>query len=357
MRASLRSFLSLLQPRALVAAKEEDSWLSDLDKSGWMDHLRKLLHTSAHVAHIIAVERGSVLVHCSYGWDCTSQVTALAQLMLDPAFRTRAGFQRLIVKEWLSFGHQIALRSGTIAPLEKSSHAPSDEECAPIFLQFVDCVWQLSQQMPRAFEFNQTYLAHLLHHLMACEHGTFLCNCERQRVQLGLPELTTSAWDALSGPEYTNHDFLPNDASILVPNLAACALRPWTAFYCRASELLLSEPSTLLEAKVAALQKEKAELTRLLELARAGQPPFPSPAPPTPAASAELRPLPPEPSPVDVSDDAEVAALAEAAATAAADATAVAAAAAESQELEQEAEEEEVFESVRASIGRHPMSD
>ena len=99
--------------------------------------------------------------------------------MLDSHFRTRSGFQRLIIKEWLAFGHQMALRCGTIAPLERSSHAPSDEECSPVFLQFVECVWHLMQQLPRAFEFNATFLVHLMHQALSCEHGTFLCNCER----------------------------------------------------------------------------------------------------------------------------------------------------------------------------------
>ena len=49
MRASLRSFLALLQPRSLAATKEDDSYLTDLDKSGWMDHIRKLLRVSSQV--------------------------------------------------------------------------------------------------------------------------------------------------------------------------------------------------------------------------------------------------------------------------------------------------------------------
>ena len=56
-----------------------------------------------------------------------ARITAdeLAQLMLDPSFRTRIGFIRLIVKEWLDFGHQMALRCGTIAPLDVRCH-PAD---------------------------------------------------------------------------------------------------------------------------------------------------------------------------------------------------------------------------------------
>ena len=35
----------------------------------------------------------SVLVHCSDGWDRTAQTCALAQIMLDPYYRTITGFQ------------------------------------------------------------------------------------------------------------------------------------------------------------------------------------------------------------------------------------------------------------------------
>jgi hypothetical protein len=32
-------------------------------------------------------------MHCSDGWDRTPQISALAQMMIDPFFRTLRGFQ------------------------------------------------------------------------------------------------------------------------------------------------------------------------------------------------------------------------------------------------------------------------
>lgn len=48
----------------------------------------------------------NVLVHCSDGWDRTSQLSSLAQLLLDPYFRTLEGFAVLIEKDWVHFGHK-----------------------------------------------------------------------------------------------------------------------------------------------------------------------------------------------------------------------------------------------------------
>ena len=59
---------------------------------------------------VVAQQAAPVLVHCSHGWDRTAQVCALAQLLLDPYFRTITGFCTLVEKEFCSFGHPFQLR-------------------------------------------------------------------------------------------------------------------------------------------------------------------------------------------------------------------------------------------------------
>lgn len=53
------------------------------------------------------MEKASVLVHCSDGWDRTSQLTALAQIMIDSHYRTIRGFALLVEKDWCAYGHKV----------------------------------------------------------------------------------------------------------------------------------------------------------------------------------------------------------------------------------------------------------
>lgn len=67
-------------------------FLSGLESSGWLKHIRSILETAWFIAR--AVTNGvSVVVHCSDGWDRTAQVCSLSALLLDPFYRTVQGFQ------------------------------------------------------------------------------------------------------------------------------------------------------------------------------------------------------------------------------------------------------------------------
>ncbi len=53
----------------------------------------------------------NVLVHCSDGWDRTSQLSSLSQILLDPYYRTLEGLAVLIEKDWRHFGHKFRDRT------------------------------------------------------------------------------------------------------------------------------------------------------------------------------------------------------------------------------------------------------
>ncbi|VDP60675.1 unnamed protein product [Heligmosomoides polygyrus] len=119
----------------------------------------------------------SCVVHCSDGWDRTSQTVSLAQLLLDPFYRTIHGFQVLIEKDWLGFGHKFDDRCAHVGALNDEAA----KEVSPVFSQFLDCVHQVMRQRPRAFQFNDRYLIDIHEHVYSCQYGTFIGNCEKDR--------------------------------------------------------------------------------------------------------------------------------------------------------------------------------
>ena len=59
-----------------------------LEQSHWLDYISQLIRVTNEVVEAIAVKAQPVLVHCSDGWDRTTQVVSLAELLLDPYYRT-----------------------------------------------------------------------------------------------------------------------------------------------------------------------------------------------------------------------------------------------------------------------------
>ena len=125
-------------------------------KSDWLHHVASVISGARVVAESL-LSGASALVHCSDGWDRTSQLTSLAQILLDPYFRTIEGFEVLIEKEWCSFGHKFASRTGQNG-FEGSSENYLDKDRSPIFVQFLDCVWQIMSKVPAAFEFSKLFM-------------------------------------------------------------------------------------------------------------------------------------------------------------------------------------------------------
>uniref|UniRef100_A0A8C5WDU7 Myotubularin n=1 Tax=Leptobrachium leishanense TaxID=445787 RepID=A0A8C5WDU7_9ANUR len=138
MRESLKKLKDIVYPNV-----EESHWLSSLESTHWLEHIKLVLTGAIQVADKVASGKSSVVVHCSDGWDRTAQLTSLAMLMLDSYYRTIIGFEVLVQKEWISFGHKFSSRIGH----GDKNHADADR--SPIFLQFIDCVWQMSKQKVR----------------------------------------------------------------------------------------------------------------------------------------------------------------------------------------------------------------
>ncbi len=177
-------------------AVQDAEWGALVEGTKWLTHVRLVLNAAYRTAHAVLREGASVLLHCSHGWDRTSQVASLAQVMLDPYYRTFDGFAVLVEKDWCAFGHPFHLR--TAHGLDRN--ARTEEQLAPIFLQFLDAVSQLQRQHPALFEFGGRYLLALADHLHDCRFGSFLCNSPRERAG---PPLRTPAGSAATASIWT----------------------------------------------------------------------------------------------------------------------------------------------------------
>ncbi|XP_032671406.1 myotubularin-related protein 6 isoform X2 [Odontomachus brunneus] len=226
MRTSLNKLMDLQRSTSMSA------FLSGLESSGWLKHIRSILETAWFIAR--AVSNGvSVVVHCSDGWDRTAQVCSLAALLLDPFYRTIQGFQALIEKDWLSFGHKFSDRCGYVSS--------DGKELAPVFTQFIDATYQLLRQYPYKFQFNEYFLLTLHDHVHSCQHGTFIGNSEKERQILRLSERTYSLWGYLANntneyinPIYRCNRYNTDDSiDVLQPKLAPQSIVLWRGLYFR----------------------------------------------------------------------------------------------------------------------------
>lgn len=73
------------------------SWFSQLEATRWFHHMAGLMQAAVTVATAVERDARPVMVHCSDGWDRTPQIVSLAELLLDPYYRT------MDVSIWLNF--------------------------------------------------------------------------------------------------------------------------------------------------------------------------------------------------------------------------------------------------------------
>ncbi|XP_076417733.1 phosphatidylinositol-3-phosphate phosphatase MTMR1 isoform X5 [Peromyscus maniculatus bairdii] len=254
MRESLRKLKEIVYPSI-----DDSRWLSNVDGTHWLEYIRVLLAGAVRIADKIESGKTSVVIHCSDGWDRTSQLTSLAMLMLDSYYRTIKGFEALIEKEWISFGHRFALRVGH----GDDNHADADR--SPIFLQFIDCVWQMTRQFPSAFEFNELFLITILDHLYSCLFGTFLCNCEQQRIKEDIYTKTISLWSYVNSQldEFSNPFFVNYENHVLYPVASMSHLELWVNYYVRWNPRM--RPQMPIHQNLKELLAVKAELQKRVE--------------------------------------------------------------------------------------------
>lgn len=269
---------------------------SDLSLKGsgkfqnWIKYNKLILSSVDKLSKEMIFNKANILVHCSDGWDRTTQIISLVQICIDPYFRTFQGFMVLIEKDWISFGHKFRERSNhlsaidcfhdnttgifntqlslndnpftklrssksnnfeqniTDSPSSKPKSARSSQNisksskfASPIFQQFIDCVFQLQQQNPDKFEFNERFLRRLVYHVYSCQYGTFLFNSQMESTQFDSIQKTRSVWDHFISKKslfinknYNSESDKTHEEDWISPDLSN--VKWWTQLYGRKSE-------------------------------------------------------------------------------------------------------------------------
>lgn len=202
-----------------AASNNSAGFYKQIQDSKWFEQLHQLI-TITNVIVERMEESSSVMVCLEDGWDITAQLVSLAELLMDPYYRTLEGFTCLIEREWLSMGHRFTRRN---------NHTIDDQTgFAPIFLQFLDLVHQCLNEFANAFEFNEFYLEFLAYHYVSNRFKTFLLDSEFERVQFGLsnranlgtPDLLTQG--KINSGRQTFHTSVPYSQAISIPSNTSC---------------------------------------------------------------------------------------------------------------------------------------
>ncbi|XP_051629997.1 myotubularin-related protein 11 isoform X3 [Manacus candei] len=175
-----------LRALCLPGAVVEEKWLSALEGTRWLDHVRTCLRKAVEVVSLLVGRRCSVVLQEPSDRDLNCLLASLVQLLGDPHARSLPGFQSLVQREWVAAGHPFPRRLGLLR-----RDTPREE--APVFLLFLDCTWQLLRQFPADFGFTEAFLLALHDSSFSPYFSTFRFSCQRQRGH-GSPPAAPCPW-------------------------------------------------------------------------------------------------------------------------------------------------------------------
>ncbi|XP_076237687.1 myotubularin-related protein 10-B [Calliopsis andreniformis] len=239
-KRAFSKFASLCSPENIRQFwLQDNNFYSLVENTKWLKYVSYCLQKAVEACEHLHLG-SSVILQEGAGTDICCIISSLVQLLLDPYFRTINGFQSLLQKEWVAGGHPFCDRLGYIAK--------RNSEKSPVFLLYLDCVWQLSQQFPAELEFTETYLTTLWDAAHVSIFDTFIFNCEKDRAAAVTdphkPLILRSVWDwreqfseqdilLFYNPLYNPRDVDAREKSIIKPVYNLMNLELWAQCYFR----------------------------------------------------------------------------------------------------------------------------
>eukprot|EP01127_Copromyxa_protea_P009630 TRINITY_DN2285_c0_g1_i4.p1 TRINITY_DN2285_c0_g1~~TRINITY_DN2285_c0_g1_i4.p1 ORF type:complete len:713 (-),score=97.20 TRINITY_DN2285_c0_g1_i4:142-2280(-) len=130
-------------------------------RNGWLQTVNNFGIAANKVVKLIS-EEITVLVRGHSKNRIQTGVATLAQILLDPFYRTIMGFCILIEKDWVSFAYQFYAAAG----ITKEQHPP-------VWSLFLNALSVIIYQYPSYFEYNAAFLLWLEQEVVSTRFGTF----------------------------------------------------------------------------------------------------------------------------------------------------------------------------------------
>ena len=141
---------------------------------GYFQQLQALLRPAIFTANNLN-EGISSLIHCDNGLQSTSAICSIVKLLVDPYYRTCQGFGVLLQEEWLSMGFDFSASLGF-------KIGSNEKQTSVTFLLFLDCCYQIMNQIPTSFGFDSLFLIYIFESILNCKYGNFLLACDKERI-------------------------------------------------------------------------------------------------------------------------------------------------------------------------------
>ncbi|CAF0789872.1 unnamed protein product [Brachionus calyciflorus] len=145
----------------------DNTFHSKLNSTKWLKHVSEVLCLTTKIINSLnCFQRNVFIEEYRDHMDISCVLTSLTKICLNPKYRTITGLENLLQKDWFLAGHLFYKRLNEIDDKKKGV---LDEEkdnkkisgISPVFLFFLDCLFQLLTQYPSEFEFNEFYLINL----------------------------------------------------------------------------------------------------------------------------------------------------------------------------------------------------
>ncbi|XP_019719181.1 myotubularin-related protein 11 [Hippocampus comes] len=199
----------------------DEKWLSTLEGTHWLDYTRWCLKKASEVACLLRGGHMTVALQEAEDRDMSCVVSSLVQVMCDPHCRTRGpgddlgDTEETMSPSWPRNASEFPGKNwkksccGPQLPRRRSRVLVVWCLQAPVFLLFLDCVWQLWSQYPSRFQLTDDFLLALHDSTHLPLFSSFLANSQRERCRrtqnLGQCYTPVNGWrDPLhtdSGPE------------------------------------------------------------------------------------------------------------------------------------------------------------